>query len=1348
MIKKVTRLLFGLVIVLGTSLAAVLPAMANGSGQTLQVAQWSEPTTLSGVSGRPAVIKVGDYYHMWYGTTDTTLYHTSSATPGSFTAGTLTTYDIATTAPLEVGGVTVCHEGGTFYMIAYGSTNKVFNIYTSSDGNAWANQGIVFGGANLPSDYSKIDAPYLFLDGSTYRLYFQVKNSDGTRYEIYTAEASGTLASIADSNDDADFILANSNNAVLTPGVSGTWDGNFVMHPMVIKDGDTYYMWYSAYGPEQVIGVATSTNGYSWAKSPANPILPRATYNAVGEPSVIKEGGTWRMWYLATGNAINYLTATGPFEFSTIQSAINAANEGATINVAAGTYTEALVVNTANLVIQSGSPLGAVIMPSATPSNPGAAIYISADGVTIDGFEINGTTVCNNGIYGWDTSNLTIKNNKIHGAINAWDGCGILLISYGNEGTVYNNLIQDNEVYDTGRMGIMVMDYDGTNYTVTSGNTITGNTVHDVWKMATEWNDGGGGIQINAGKNCSITGNTVYNVQDGQRGIYMFGSSTGNTITGNTLRNNPTGIQIWISGEQTVPEINWGSETVASPQIHNNNIYDNTIGATNTNLDGYTPKILDATNNWWGSANGPANAGNTFNVGAQGNAVSNNVLFTSWLNAAPPTGTSFAPVTNGSNGYASIQAAVNAASNGDTIIVAAGTYTENIVINKRLTLQGAGKDATTITSAVADTDVIKLTTGGDSATARMVIKDLKVTGATKVSASYVSGINIRGGNGYITLNNIAVVDNAKEGVHIDVAAMADIELRDCTLSNNGGCGLLVRSAGGACSVDGLKMINCNVDSNSNGLYMYRVTGLFIDGGTYNGNHGPDNTDGVGIYAADSGTAGLNNGFTTCKDNIIKNVTVTGNSRGIILNMYAGSDYTFENIVASGNNAADTDKGQGITLGWRSAGSDKITFNNVTARDNERSNIWVIAYDGTALNDLLIQNCDVSGSRGSAAGRGIELYSIGTGVISNAVISGCEIADNNEGISFRASAPSSAVNTGNEAHFNNIVNNSVGISNTDTDDVFDATNNWWGDASGPSGAGNGSGDAVSANVLFDPWTGSVVAYSQTETVTNNTVDAMAGADTQVQVSGTATLTVAEYANNPGTNSFSGDLNKYIDVQVDDTSSVSQIEIRLYYTDAEIAGQIEFLLRMRWWNGTEWALCSNTGVNTANIAGPQAYSGYMWAIITATSSPSLSDLAGTPFGGGGIVIPPPPPPPVIPETTIPPTTTTTVPPTTTTTPPTTTTVPPSTTTTPVTTTTTPPAPPTTTTGTPPVPPTTLTTMPPTTTPKPPTTTTPTAPPTTMTTTTPSSGAITVDWIIGGSILGVLLISLIIAVFVSRQ
>lgn len=328
-------------------------------------------------------------------------------------------------------------------------------------------------------------------------------------------------------------------------------------------------------------------------------------------------------YYVKTdgNNGLSGLDWTNAWQ--TISYAVTTAGVGDTIIVKAGTYAENVAIGK-RLTLQSESKWGAIIKPATVASN---AVYISADGVTVDGFDIDGTTVCKNGIYGWETSGLTIINNKIHGAINSWDGCGILLISWGNTGTVYNNYVAGNEVYNTGRMGIMIMDHDVNwpgLYTVTSGNTITGNTVHDVWKMATAWGDGGGGIQINVGKNCAITKNYVYSVQDGQRGIYMFGSAAGNTISCNTVANNPIGIQLWISGYQTPAWINWGSETPTSPQLRNNNIYGNTLyGAISTNTE--TPIIsMDAINNWWGSITGPTHSSNP---AGKGDKVTDNVLF-------------------------------------------------------------------------------------------------------------------------------------------------------------------------------------------------------------------------------------------------------------------------------------------------------------------------------------------------------------------------------------------------------------------------------------------------------------------------------------------------------------------------------------------------------------------------------------------------------------------------------------------------------------------------------------------------------------------------------------------------
>lgn len=63
--------------------------------------------------------------------------------------------------------------------------------------------------------------------------------------------------------------------------------------------------------------------------------------------------------------------------------------------------------------------------------------------------------------------------------------------------------------------------------------------------------------------------------------------------------------------------------------------------------------------------------------------------------------------------------------------------------------------------------------------------------------------------------------------------------------------------------------------------------------------------------------------------------------------------------------------------------------------------------------------------------------------------------------------------GNVARLNDIEGSATfGIDNQDPDEVFDASNNWWGDATGPQHTTNpgGGGDPVSDNVDFIPWLG--------------------------------------------------------------------------------------------------------------------------------------------------------------------------------------------------------------------------------------------------------------------------------------
>jgi alpha-tubulin suppressor-like RCC1 family protein len=147
---------------------------------------------------------------------------------------------------------------------------------------------------------------------------------------------------------------------------------------------------------------------------------------------------------------------------------------------------------------------------------------------------------------------------------------------------------------------------------------------------------------------------------------------------------------------------------------------------------------------------------------------------------------------------------------------------------------------------------------------------------------------------------------------------------------------------------------------------------------------------------------------------------------------------------------------------------------------------------------------------------------------------------------------------------------------------------------------------------------------TETVENDTVDAKEEADTEVEVDGTATVTVFPYDENPGGPPASGfiTMGKYMDVYVPDTTEVNEIEIRLYYTDAEVeaAGIAEESLQLFWLNGTDWVECSDSDVNPASTNG---YSGYIWAIITDDTTPTLNDLTGLGLSDGGTEGPSQPP-----------------------------------------------------------------------------------------------------------------------------
>jgi len=99
------------------------------------------------------------------------------------------------------------------------------------------------------------------------------------------------------------------------------------------------------------------------------------------------------------------------------------------------------------------------------------------------------------------------------------------------------------------------------------------------------------------------------------------------------------------------------------------------------------------------------------------------------------------------NPFATIQHGIDAAINGDTVLVAAGTYTENVSLNKTIVLMSSEGADSTIIDANNFGTVVTITDGSDATLDGFILQN-----------GYTSGSNTKSG-GLIVLNNDAVIKN-------------------------------------------------------------------------------------------------------------------------------------------------------------------------------------------------------------------------------------------------------------------------------------------------------------------------------------------------------------------------------------------------------------------------------------------------------------------------------------------------------------------------------------------------------------------------------------------------------------
>lgn len=347
--------------------------------------------------------------------------------------------------------------------------------------------------------------------------------------------------------------------------------------------------------------------------------------------------------------------------YATIQEGITAVESGGTVNVAAGTYEEDLVILQTLTLQGAGKTLVTVT----------GMLTIAASDVVVDGLKFVGTgtmgdthegtitidnlggsitevTISNNYITGGssgirvglgpnDVSKVTIEYNEI--VNNPYKGALFYAAQTYAAHNVYDITIQGNVISDNGNTAIStyglgpftivdnIIERNGGNgislkYSVgdyVSGNTVIGN--------------GAMGINMHEVTNCVVEDNTVsghvsevvattfwgFEITAGKgSGIYIHELSLENTIRYNNITGNNNGVLI-NSEKGDLPSGN----SITYNNIAGNNYY----GVLNA-LPGTEPSI-DATLNWWGNASGPAHTGD--DPLGTGDAVSDNVLYEPWL---------------------------------------------------------------------------------------------------------------------------------------------------------------------------------------------------------------------------------------------------------------------------------------------------------------------------------------------------------------------------------------------------------------------------------------------------------------------------------------------------------------------------------------------------------------------------------------------------------------------------------------------------------------------------------------------------------------------------------------------
>jgi parallel beta-helix repeat protein len=393
----------------------------------------------------------------------------------------------------------------------------------------------------------------------------------------------------------------------------------------------------------------------------------------------------------------------------------------------------------------------------------------------------------------------------------------------------------------------------------------------------------------------------------------------------------------------------------------------------------------------------------------------------------------------GTNGCLStIQAAVTAASPNDTVQVAKGTYKEIVVIDKSLSLVGAGSKNTIIEAA------------GLTVT---------VDGNNIGNGIFIDGID-NPGLSSVLVTGLAIRDASFEGIL--VANTSFVTIANNTLSGNNkslsgetcpGAPVFETNEGFDCG-EAIHLMGADHSTVSNNLITNNAGGILISDDTavahdnlVVGNTVKDNPFDCGITLASHAPAPPP--FTSATAPL-----------GVVHNTIA------ENLsTANGLNVSGAGAGVGIFDSVPgSINSGNVVINN-TLTDNGLPGVALHSHTlGQFLNDNQIIDNVISGNGSDKAPTattgttGIHVF--GVSAVTGTIIVGNTIKD--ESVDIVVNTPANV-----SGHLNDLKGSGGGVVNLSTG-TTDATQNWWGCAKGPDTKGcSGTSGSVGA-VLTTPF----------------------------------------------------------------------------------------------------------------------------------------------------------------------------------------------------------------------------------------------------------------------------------------